>query len=94
MVKTSTEQFLTSLIFAFQAHMQARYVILQVLLEAGKGLVTIKKSEGLDGKATLLIELDKEKILTVGKDAIGKFLNKLQVCICVLDLSFTEDIKY
>ena len=58
--------------------MQARYVILQVLLEAGENLVNIKKTEDEDGKGNLLIQLDKDKIQTVGKDAIGKFLQKLQ----------------
>lgn len=60
--------------------MQARYVILQVLLEAGEDLVTIKEIEDKDGKGNLLIQLDKEKIQTVGRDAIGRFLKRLQVC--------------
>jgi dipeptidyl-peptidase-3 len=58
--------------------MQARYVILQVLLEAGEDLVVIKETEDEDGKGNLLIQLDKDKIQTVGKDAIGRFLQKLQ----------------
>ncbi|CAB3983514.1 dipeptidyl peptidase 3-like [Paramuricea clavata] len=62
-----------------QAHMQARYVILQVLLEAGEGLVTIEKTEDEDSKGNILIKLDKEKIQTVGRDAIGMFLKRLQI---------------
>jgi dipeptidyl-peptidase-3 len=58
--------------------MQARYVILQVLLEAGEDLVVIKETEDEDGKGNLLIQLDKDKIQTVGKDAIGRFLQRLQ----------------
>ena len=64
--------------------MQARYVILQVLLEAGEGLVTIEKTEDEDSKGNIFIKLDKEKIQTVGRDAIGMFLKRLQVCPCVL----------
>ena len=58
--------------------MQARYVILQVLLEED-GLVKITEVTASDGKPDLLLQLDREKIATVGKTAIANFLQKLQV---------------
>ena len=59
--------------------MQARYVILRVLMEAGEGLVTIEKLVGEDGNPDLIVKLDRSKVNTVGKKAIGDFLRKLQV---------------
>ncbi|XP_046434394.1 dipeptidyl peptidase 3 isoform X1 [Neodiprion fabricii] len=59
-----------------QAHSQARYVLLRVCLEAGEGLINVVESE--PGK-NLRIVLDRSKIATVGKTAIGQFLTKLQV---------------
>jgi len=53
-----------------QAHMQARFVILNVLREAG-GIVEIKEGP--------LIILDKSKIETIGRKAIGHFLTKIMV---------------
>ncbi|KAF3705661.1 Dipeptidyl peptidase 3 [Channa argus] len=62
-----------------QAHMQARFVILRVLLEAGEGLVGLEEVAGQDGKPDAHITLDQSKIHTVGKNAIHRFLCKLQV---------------
>ncbi|XP_071962742.1 dipeptidyl peptidase 3-like [Antedon mediterranea] len=62
-----------------QAHMQARHVILRVLLEAGHGLVTITRTTDEDGQPNAIITLDRSKIETVGKEAIGTFLRNLQV---------------
>ena len=58
--------------------MQARYVILQVLLEED-GLVKITEVTASDDQPDLLIQLDREKIPTTGKTAIANFLQKLQV---------------
>jgi dipeptidyl-peptidase-3 len=62
-----------------QAHSQARFVMLQVLIEAGKGFVSVKAITGDDGKPDLLLTMDRTKVESVGKPAIGDFVQKLQV---------------
>ncbi|MGH0146334.1 UNVERIFIED_CONTAM: hypothetical protein FKN15_008073, partial [Acipenser sinensis] len=62
-----------------QAHMQARFVILRVLLEAGEGLVTLRHTTGADGRPDAIISLDRSKIRSVGQPAIARFLCRLQV---------------
>lgn len=59
--------------------MQARFVILRVLLEAGGGLVSLHRTTGADGKPDAIVSLDRSKITTVGKPALESFLRKLQV---------------
>ena len=54
-------------------------MILRVLLEAGEDLVKVEKIKGEDGNPDILITLDRSKIISVGKPAIGDFLRKLQV---------------
>ena len=59
--------------------MQARFVILRVLLEAGEGLVTVTPTTGSDGRPDARVRLDRDKIRTVGKPALERFLRRLQV---------------
>jgi len=61
-----------------QAHMQARYAILQVMLQA-EDLVTITERKGEDGNPDLLLSLNRSKIDTAGRKAISDFLLKIQV---------------
>jgi dipeptidyl-peptidase III len=65
-----------------QAHMQARFVILRVLLEAGENLVTLQRTTDADQQHDIILRLDRSKINTVGKTAIGNFLRRLQVIKC------------
>lgn len=78
-----------------QAHMQARYVILRVLLEAteaaacdsGTKLLELKQSTNTaDGKPDIEICLDRSLIPTVGRKAISAFLLKLQTHKSLADL--------
>jgi dipeptidyl-peptidase-3 len=71
-----------------QAHMQARYVILRVLLERAPGLVTVhglesavagsELAEGSSGEG-VRVTIDRSMIVGPGIEAIGSFLKELQV---------------
>ncbi|KAG5446323.1 bifunctional diacylglycerol diphosphate phosphatase/phosphatidate phosphatase [Clonorchis sinensis] len=61
-----------------QAHSCARYAILRVLMEADPTMVRVDQVTGADGAPDLLITLDRNKLKTVAKPAIGTFLAKLQ----------------
>lgn len=59
-----------------QAHNNARYVILQALIEAGQDFVRVEETEG---GTNLRLSVDRTKIRTVGRDAIHNLLLKLQI---------------
>lgn len=61
-----------------QAHMQARYSILQSFMSAGDNFITFKYAAGGD-KSDLVISLDRAKILSHGKPAVSSYLTKLHV---------------
>ncbi|KAK4472007.1 hypothetical protein MN116_004623 [Schistosoma mekongi] len=61
-----------------QAHCCARYAILRVLIEADSSLVLVNEVVGEDGAPDISIFLDREKLLTIGRPAIGEFLRKIQ----------------
>jgi dipeptidyl-peptidase-3 len=63
-----------------QAHMNARYVILRLLLQAGEDFLKIEQITNIiDGKPDVDISLNRALIPTIGKRVIGDFLLKLQV---------------
>ncbi|KAJ8674264.1 hypothetical protein QAD02_005526 [Eretmocerus hayati] len=72
-----------------QAHSQARYVLLRVCLEAGQDFVKVVETE--PGK-NLRLTLDRGKLHTVGKSAIGDFLLKLQVFKSTADLKSAKEM--
>ena len=74
--------------------MQARFGILKTFIEAGEGFCVLDyKDDDLDD---LTIKLDRSKILSVGRPAIEKVLQKLHVYKCTADLEagkgFYEDL--
>lgn len=75
-----------------QAHSQARFVILNVLAEAGENFVSVKEVTGEDGKPDLLLSMDKNKVESVGKPAIGDFLKKLQVYKSLGDFKSADEM--
>merc|ERR1719312_2333071 len=69
-----------------QAHSQARFVMMNVMLKAGNGFLKVEKVEGKDGKPDLLITMDRSKLATVGGPAISNFLTKLQIYKSTADI--------
>lgn len=60
-----------------QPHMQARFSILKCFLNAGDDFVKLESSKA--DYSDLVISLDRTKITTVGKKAVGDYLQKLHI---------------
>ncbi|CAO3581479.1 unnamed protein product [Absidia cylindrospora] len=69
-----------------QAHMQARYAITRIMIQAGQGFLSIDKAKDDAGMDTLEIRLDRDKIRSVGRPAVATFLGKLQVYKATADV--------
>jgi len=77
-----------------QAHMQARHAILQVFLSAGPEFCRLDyKDKSDDNTITdLTIHIDKTKIISHGRPAVEKFLQKLQVFKATADVKAGTDL--
>ena len=73
-----------------QAHMQARFSILQVMLRAGEGLVQLYPPGVEEGKANieeLCVRVDRRKIVSVGRPAVENYLQALHVYKSTADVA-------
>ncbi|KIX08118.1 uncharacterized protein Z518_02774 [Rhinocladiella mackenziei CBS 650.93] len=63
-----------------QIHMQARFAILRMFLEAGDNFCEIKAANGdIENPDDLAIYLDRSKILSHGRPAVAAYLQKLHI---------------
>lgn len=67
-----------------QAHMQARYSILKTFLAAGNNFVSLEYTKG--DLSDLTIKLDRSKIISHGRPAVEKYLQKLQIYKATADV--------
>ena len=73
-----------------QAHMQARYSILRVFLEAGGDFVKLDYSE--ENLSDLSIMLNRDKIISHGRPAVENYLQKLHIYKCTADLTAGKEL--
>ncbi|KAJ5179681.1 hypothetical protein N7492_002891 [Penicillium capsulatum] len=73
-----------------QAHMQARYSILRTFLDAGDDFVKLSYTK--EDLSDLEIRLDRSKILTHGRPAVEKYLQKLHVYKSTADVAAGKNL--
>ena len=73
-----------------QAHMQARFSILQTFLQAGDDFTKLQYSK--DDLSDLTIRVDRAKIISHGRPAIEDYLQKLHVYKCTADLEAGKEL--
>ncbi|ATY58552.1 dipeptidyl peptidase III [Cordyceps militaris] len=67
-----------------QAHSQARFSILKCFIEAGDDFCKLEYTK--DDLSDLILNLDRSKILTVGRKAVGDYLQKLHIYKSTADI--------
>ncbi len=67
-----------------QAHMQARFSILKTFLDAGGDFTRLDYSQ--EDLSDLAVKLDRTKILSHGRPAVERYLQKLHVYKCTADV--------
>jgi dipeptidyl-peptidase-3 len=79
-----------------QAHMNGRYVILKVLLEAGNNFIKISKTKNSEENNIdwISVDIDKSQILTTGRKAMGDFLLKMNVFKATADYKRASEMFY
>ena len=76
-----------------QAHMQARHAILKVFLSAGPEFCKLDYADdGKGGIKDLVVKLDRSKIISHGRPAVEKFLQKLQVYKATADVKAGKEL--
>ncbi|KAF2811393.1 peptidase M49, dipeptidyl-peptidase III [Mytilinidion resinicola] len=72
-----------------QVHHQAHFSILKYLLEAGAGVIHIDHDPS---KSTLTVHIDRNKILSHGKPALGRYLSRLHIWRCTANVSSCKQL--
>ena len=67
-----------------QAHSRGHFAMFRVLLNAGDDFLMVKHDTDAD---TLTVHIDRSKLLTHGKPAIGELLLKLHIYRCTADVA-------
>jgi dipeptidyl-peptidase-3 len=73
-----------------QAHMQARFSILRTFLDAGKEFCSLDYTS--DDLSDLTIKLERSKILSHGRPAVEKYLQKLHIYKATADVKAGTDM--
>ena len=73
-----------------QAHMQARFSILQAFLGAGSEFATLDYTS--DDLSDLTLRLDRAKIISHGRPAVEDYLQKLHIYKCTADLQAGKEL--
>jgi len=73
-----------------QAHMQARHAILKVFLSAGPEFCSLDYSK--PDLSDLTVKIDRSKIISHGRPAVEKFLQKIQVYKATADFKAGKEL--